>query len=270
MEIHGSSPIRGINRHLDQATKQVEGQFAKLASGRRINQAADDASGLGRSEQLRAMIESLDAAGRNAGDGVSMVRTAEADLGEIGSLLGRMREIGVQAANGTLSDADRANLDAEFSGLRDEVDRIAASSEFNGTALLDGSTDTVEIQVGPSEGESIAVPLSGATASDLGLDDLDLSTGEGASAALGAIDEAIDAVSERRSELGAAENRLSSSIRSLGQTRESLIHTESGIGDADLALETALLAQERIFQYGAISVLTQANISSGRAGQLLG
>lgn len=270
MQIHGSSPISGVNRNLDQATKQVEGQLAKLSSGMRVNSAADDASGLSMSERMRALIESLEETDRNATAGIRLVETAETDLGQISEVLGRMRELGVQSANGTLSDADRANLDAEFTQLRDEVDRIAVNSEYNGTTLLASDTESIYVQVGLGDGERIEVELDGMTAEDLGLDVARVAAADQAAASVAIVDEAIDAVSKSRSSLGATRDQLASAVESIRQSRESLVATESGIRDADLAYETAQLVQSQILQHGAMSVLSQANVSNERAQQLLG
>ena len=257
-------------RNLASITGRLQGNFARLSSGLRIATAADDAAGLGISERMRSQIRSYAVSGRNAQDGVSLAQTAEGALNETSNNLARMRELAVQAANGTLTTGDRAVLDAEFQALSSEIDRVASQTSFNGVQLLDGSSTGFSIQVGINSGETISVSLSDASSSTLGLTSLGVSTSSGANTAIAAIDTAIDSVTTARGNLGAVQNRLTSSIASIANVRETLSAAESRIRDVDVALETSDLTRNMILQQAAVSVLGQANVQPQLALSLLG
>jgi flagellin len=257
-------------RNLGSVTNRLQGNFARLSSGLRIATAADDAAGLGISERMRGQIRSLSVAGRNAQDGVSLAQTAEGALGEVSNNLLRMRELAVQAANGTLTTADRATLDTEFQALITEIDRVSGQTTFNGVNLLDGSTTSLDIQVGVNSGETISVTLSDTTATTLSINTEDVTSAANAGTALTAIDAAIDTVNTARGELGAAQNRMTSAISSIANTRENLSAAESRIRDVDVAMETADLTRNSILQQAAVSVLSQANTQPQLALNLLG
>ena len=258
-------------RNLADSTSRLQGNFARLSSGLRIATAADDAAGLGISERMRSQVRSLGQAQRNAQDGVSLVQTAEGALGEVNNNLTRMRELAVQSANGTLSQDDRDVIQAEFSSLVSEIDRIAESTEFNDIALLN-SSDTVEIQVGvdTTTGSSITINLEDTTAGGLSIDSLAISGVTGALSALDALDTAIGSVNTSRGNLGASQNRLKSTIRSLGNYTENMTAAESRIRDVDVAAETADLTRNSILQQAAVSVLAQANVQPQLALSLIG
>jgi len=260
-------------RSLSRVTEQLGTSFRRLSTGLRIASAADDAAGLAISERLRAQVRSMDQARRNANDGISMVQTAEGALNESGDLLIRLRELAVQASNGTVSAADRDTLQQEFADLVDEVDRIAQSTEFNDIKLLDGSQASVSFHVGigTTAGiDTLAVALDSARAADLGIDALDIGSGGDPSAAIDAIDSAIDGVSGLRGRLGAMQNRLGSTINNLAVQSENLSAAESRIRDVDVAYETAQLTKLQIMQQAAISVLGQTNALPQAALRLLG
>ncbi|MFO1011719.1 MAG: flagellin [Planctomycetota bacterium] len=257
-------------RNLSSVTGRLQGNFSKLSSGLRVATAADDAAGLGISERMRSQIRSLGAAGRNAQDGISLVQTAEGALGEASNILSRMRELAVQASNGTLSDDDRDTINTEVSALVSELDRIADSTSFNGVQLLDGSNTTASIQVGINDGETIDVALQETTTTELGVDSVDVSDQSGASDALSAIDDAIDTLNTARGNLGASQNRLTSAFASIQNSRENLSAAESRIRDVDVAYETADLTRNTILQQAAVSVLSQANVQPQLALRLLG
>ena len=259
-------------RNLSNVTGRLSGNFARLSSGLRISRAADDAAGLGISERMRSQIRSLNQAGRNAQDGISLVGTAEGSLGEVSGNLIRMRELAVQAANGTLTSDDRAAIDAEFQALISEIDRVATQTTFNGVSLFDGSTSSLDIQVGTESGETISVSLVDTTAATLGLSGatFDLTTQANATGLLSGLDDAIQDVSTARGDLGAAENRLQSTARSIASTAENLSTAESRIRDLDIAMETADLTRNSILQQAAVSVLSQANVQPQLALSLLG
>ncbi len=260
-------------RSLGSVTSRLGNSFRRLSSGLRIASAADDAAGLAISERLRAQVRSLDQARRNANDGISMVQTAEGALNETGSLLLRLRELSVQANNGTVSSADRDTLQQEFSELVGEIDRIAQSTEFNNINLLDGSQASVSFQVGigtTAGVDTLSVDLSSARSSSLSIDTLDVGSTGDPSAAITAIDSAIDTVSGLRGRLGATQNRLQSTISNLGTTSENLTAAESRVRDVDVAFETARLTRLQIMQQAAVSVLAQTNALPQAALRLLG
>lgn len=257
-------------KNLAAHSEKLAGSFAKLSSGLRIVSAADDAAGLGISERMRAEIRSLGMAQRNAGDGVSLVQTAEGALAEVSANLIRMRELAIQSANGTLNAADRISLNDEFTALGDEIDRVASDTAFNGISLLDSAT-TISIQVGVDSGQTIAVSTADMQAATLGIDSgsQTVTTAVGASTALAAIDSAIDSVTTQRGTFGASQNRMQSAIRSIATAQENLSGAESRIRDVDVAAETAELTKNRILQQAATSVLAQANTQPQLAMTLL-
>ena len=259
-------------RNLAGVTDRLARNFARLSSGKRIVSAADDAAGLGISERMRAQIRSLDQAGRNALDGISLVQTAESALGESTSNLARMRELAIQASNGTLNTGDRTALNSEFTALIAEIDRVSEQTDFNGIDLLDGTTGNVTFQIGTEQGETITVTLVDMSQSGLGLTgtSFDLTTITNATAALSTIDTAIDSVTAFRGDLGAIQNRLSSTVRSIASNRENLSAAESRIRDVDIAMETADLTRNSILQQAATSILSQANVQPQLALSLLG
>lgn len=255
-------------RNLSNVSTRLQGNFARLASGLRIANASDDAAGLGISERMRSQIRSLGQAARNAQDGVSLVQTAEGALGETSTNLARMRELAIQAANGTLNTQDRATINQEFAALASEITRIADQNQFNGIALLNG-TGSVNIQVGINSGQSITINLSSTTAGTLGVSTLSTTTVTNATSAIATIDTAINSVSTIRGTLGAAQNRIQSSIRSIYNTRENLAAAESRIRDLDVANETADMTRNSILQQASVSILAQANAQPQIALSLL-
>ncbi|HKX45526.1 MAG TPA: flagellin [Planctomycetota bacterium] len=256
-------------KNLGNVTERLGGNFARLSSGLRIAQAADDAAGLGISEEMRSQIRSYGAAGRNAQDGVSLVQTAEGALNEVTSNLTRMRELAIQAANGTYTDEDRDIMDVEFQALVEEIDRVSGEAEFNEFLLLDGSNASIDIQVGIDSGDVISVNLFDTTAATLAIDALDVQDTTNANTALAAIDTAITSVNTARGDMGASQNRLGSAYRSIMNARENLSAAESRIRDVDVAHETADLTRNSILQQAATAVLAQANAQPQIALSLL-
>ena len=259
-------------RNLFNSSAALSGNFARLSSGLRIASAADDAAGLGISERMRADIRSFSVASRNAQDGVSLVQTAEGALSEVSDILGRMRELSMQSANGTLNSGDRATLDAEFQQLVSEIDRIANGTEFNGVSLLDGTSTSMAIQVGIGGTTNDVINVSGAdaTAATLGVSTGDINSVANATNMLTTLDTAINSVNSSRGTLGAQQNRLESTLRSLANVRENTSAAESRIRDVDVAFETADLTRNSILQQAATSVLAQANAQPQLALSLLG
>jgi len=257
---------------LDAVTTRLEKNFAHLSTGLRITTAADDAAGLAISERMRAQIRSLSQAQRNANDGISMVQVGEGAMNEMDSILIRMRELAIEANNGTVSASDRDTLNQEFTSLIAEIDRIARSTQFNGMNMLDGSTVNVVFQVGANNVtnvDTLSVGLVSVLASDLGITALDIGSAGSPTTAITGIDAAIDVVVAARGDLGALQNRLQSTITNLGVSVENLTAAESRIRDVDVASESAELTRNSILQQASIAVLAQANVQPQNALQLL-
>jgi flagellin len=274
MGVRINTNISAINarRNLYNSTIKFNKSMEKLSSGLRINRAADDAAGLAISEGLKSDIRALEQASRNASDGVSMVQTAEGALDEVSNILLRMKELAEQSLNGTLSDTERGYLDAEYTALTSEIDRIANSTEFNGIKLLDGSGTSVDIQVGidTNAWDSISVDVSTARDSATLGTSTGIDTAANAGTAMGEIDAAIDTVSSARADFGAVQNRLESSIRNIQNTAENLSAANSRIRDVDVAAETSEMTSHQILQQAGVSVLAQSNMTTGLALSLLG
>lgn len=257
----------------------VENSLSKLASGQKINGAKDDAAGLAIMTEMDAQLRSLTQAERNTMDGVSMVQTADGAMAEMSDAVIRMRELALQAGNGTLSDEDRSAINSEISSLMAEVDRISATADFNGTKLLDGSAGKVAFQVG-TEAEPdarMAVDLTGAmNSATLGagngtpLNTASAGTAEDALGSLGAIDAALQDISSKRSDLGATQNALASQQQTLAQSRVSYAESRSRIADTDVAETTAQLAKDQIMLQSSSAVIAQANQIPGMALSLIG
>ncbi|MFN0244932.1 MAG: flagellin [Planctomycetota bacterium] len=271
MGLRVNTNIASLNAqsNLGSVTNRLQANYAKLSSGLRIANAADDAAGLGISERMRSQIRSFGAAARNAQDGISLVQTAEGALNESSNILNRMRELAIQASNGTLSSADRDTINTEVSALIEELDRISDTASFNGVNLLDGSSSTASIQVGVNDGDVIDIGLQDTTTATLGVDSVTTDTATNASDALADIDAAIETLNTARGSLGAVQNRLTSAYTSIQNARENLSAAESRIRDVDVAQETADLTRNSIMQQAAVSVLSQANVQPQLALSLL-
>jgi flagellin len=256
-------------RNLTLVTRRLNDNYARLSSGLRIATAADDAAGLAISERMRAQIRSFTVAGRNAQDGISLAQTAEGALNEVSNMLTRMRELAMQASNGTLATTDRLTLNEEFGALIQEVDRISAQTEFNGLALLDGTNTSIDIQVGIDAGQTITVSLPDTSAATLAIDTLDVTNVANANTALGALDTAVGTINSARGGLGAGQNRMQSALASILNSRENLSAAESRIRDVDVAAETADLTRNTIMQQAAVAILQQANVQPQIALTLL-
>ncbi len=253
-------------RHLRETRELLDRSLERLSSGYRINRAGDDAAGLAISEKLRAKIRGLVQAQRNSSDGISLIQVAEGGLNEVQNILVRLRELGVQAASDTIGGRERKFLDLEYQSLKEEVDRIANSTEFNGTFLLDGTGGSLDFQVNTGGENLLGVDRISFDAfrldvnvDKLGLEDANVGNKVDAQRSLSILDKAIDDVSATRAELGAVENRLSSTIRNLGISVENLSAARSRIKDVDIAEETAEMTKHNILMQAGTSVLTQAN-----------
>ncbi len=274
MGIRINTNVSSINtrRHLTNSTNAYYKSMEKLSSGLRINRAGDDAAGLAISENLKSDIRALNQAARNAADGISLIQTAEGSLDEVSNILQRMKELAEQSLNGTLSDTDRGYLNAEFSALSSEINRISDGVDFNGVKLLDGSGGSVAIQVGigTSASDSVAIDLGAdLDAAGLGLTAA-VDTATNAGAAMDEIDDAISTVVSARGDFGAIQNRLESSIRNINMMSENLSAANSRIRDVDVAHETSSLTSYQILQQAGVAMLAQANMSTSLAMNLLG
>jgi flagellin len=260
----------GAQRSLSAVTTKLAGSYQRLSSGLRIATAADDASGLGISNRMRSQIRSWGAASRNIQDGISAAQTAEGSLGEVSSILVRMRELLVQGENGTLQAEDRDSLDTEFQALKSELDRLSSDTEFNGISLLSGSPPRIGIVASIDSGSALMVNLTDSSSTGLGIAGTGVGLAFGPPDQLGLLDAAIETVNGARAELGADQNRLESALVTAQQTGESLSAAESRIRDVDMAMETAELTRNGIVQQAATSVLAQANTQPQLALSLIG
>ena len=266
-----SSAQRGLGASQEAYAKQAN----RLSTGLRINSASDDAAGMAVSEKLKNQVRGLNQAHRNAQDGVSLVQTAEAGLSETHSLLARMRELAVQASNDTLSASDRANLDAEFTQLSAEIDRISSTVAFNGIYLLNSGMSTgLTLQIGANNGDTFTLTIQGAQYSTLYANNTALTVTtigfqSAASAVISAIDTTVNAVSTRRANLGALQSRLESVGRSIAVASENTAAANSRVADADIAQSMSELVRAQILQQAGISVLAQANQAPALVLQLL-
>ena len=258
------------NRQLGVSNTNLSKATEKLSSGYRINRAGDDAAGLSISEKMRGQIRGLDQASTNAEDGVSLIQTAEGALNEIHSVLQRMRELTVQAANDTNVTADRDAIASEQSQLQQEITRIASQTEFNTMKLLNGNFGTAEggkgknLQVGANANQSINVTITNVSATGLSVNDVGtkMTSYTNATAYITTIDKAITTVSSQRSNLGAIQNRLEHTIANADNTSENLQSAESRIRDVDMADEMVTYSKNNIVQQAAQSMLAQANQST--------
>lgn len=264
-------------RNLSSTQNRLESNYGRLSTGLRINHAADDAAGLAISERLRSQIRSMTQAERNGNDGISLLQTAEGAMNEVSGVLTRIRELAVQSANGTLGATERTYIDNEKTALLAEVDRIAASTEFNGTNLLNGGAAGVSFtfQIGThgTASDTITASISDMSTTTLAggaLAALDLTSQAGAQSALATLDTAIDGVSTARATLGTAQNRLQVTIANLGNARENLSAAQSRIRDVDVASETADMTRNNILTQSGVAVLAQANQMPQIALKLLG
>lgn len=277
MGMRVTTNIAAINaqRNLVGSQRQINKSMAQLASGSRINIAADDAAGLAISERLKAGIRSARQANRNANDGISMVQTAEGGLNEIGNIITRLRELGIQAASDTVGEIERGFLNKEVIQLKEEVQRIAVSTKWGSTNLLDGQTPNFDFQVGiynqPEEDRiSFNAAENNAQLDALGLAAIDFATKEGAQEALGALDESQNLVNGYRANLGALQNRLVSTTDNLGVLEENMSAANSRIRDTDVAMASSEMTRNNILLQAGTSTLAQANSVNQLALKLIG
>jgi flagellin len=272
-----STNIAAINaqRNLLNSQLHISDSMSKLASGSRINKAADDAAGLAISENIKAQVRSARQANRNANDGISMVQTAEGGLNEIGNIIVRLRELGIQAASDTVGDTERSFIDKEVQQLKSEVQRIASVTTWGTTKLLDGTTPIFDYQVGLYNDDfedriSFSSEENVATLDALGLAGLDYNTKAGAQESLGLLDSSQTSVNGMRANLGALQNRLLSTVQNLLVAEENMSAANSRIRDTDVAEASSEMTRNGILLQAATATLAQANQVNSTALKLIG
>lgn len=304
MRINQNISAMNTQASMVRSDNAISKSLERLSSGLRINRAADDAAGLAISEKMRGQIRGLKQAARNAQDGISLIQTAEGALNETHAIVQRMRELAVQAANDTLTDADRQEIQKEINQLTQEVDRIAATTEFNTKKLLRGVSTTVtsgsgsgatttttiedltlKMHIGANKDQTMTVTISNMDtgALEIGLDasgntvdegvdataGLNVSTQSGANAAIQKFDNALSKISSERAKLGAYQNRLEHTISNLDTARENLSASESRIRDVDMAEEMANFSRAQILMQASTAMMAQANAKPQAVLQLL-
>ena len=277
MGLRISTNVASLNaqKNLVGTQRDMSRSLARLSSGFRINQAADDAAGLAISENLRGQIRGLRQANRNANDGISLVQVAEGGLNEVSNMIIRLRELAVQASSDTIGDTERKFLDVEYQQLKSEIQRVTEVTKFNGRDLLNGTGGVIDIQVGTNNDpfkDRISFNASAANASldALGLTAESLAEKEMAQTSMDILDRALVSVNAIRANFGAMQNRLQSTSANIMVSDENLSAANSRIRDADIAAESAELTRNNILMQAGVSVLGQANNMSNIALKLLG
>ncbi len=240
--------LMAMNTHRQLGINNTRGSKAmeKLSSGLRVNRAADDAAGLSISEKMRGQIRGLTQAARNTQDGISFIQTAEGALNEVSAMLVRMKELAVQYANGTLSETDQANIEAELDQLAEEIGTITSESAFNGISLF----STIEIVISDDDTKTFEIGF------EIGIENIEIDLGENTTEE---IEAAIDAVNTARANLGAQQNRLEHIYNNINTTTENLQAAEARIRDTDMAQEMMEFTKNNILQQAAQAMLAQAN-----------
>lgn len=277
MGLRINTNMMSINAHRNLRSTQLAMQSTseKLSSGSRINKSADDAAGLAISENLNGSIRSFKQSARNAQDGISFIQVAEGGMNEVSNMITRLRELAVQAASDTIGEKERGYLNRETQQLKLEMERIAQGTEYNGTKLLNGDGTQLDFQIGIKNNEfldRISYDPSNTNVSleSLGLSEISAATKEDAQNSLSNLDDSLITLNTNRSQLGALQNRLNSTINNTEVAIENLSAAKSRIKDADVASESAEMARTSIMAQSGISVLAQANQSQAMALKLLG
>jgi flagellin len=265
MTIDIQTNVASLDAQLRMSSTQnaVAKSFQRLSSGFRINTAADDAAGLAISESMKSQIRSYTVAERNANDAISMTQTAEASLGDMHDILGRMRELAMQSSNGDMTAIDRGYIDTEFTSLKAEMSRIQGSAKFNGRLLVAATAESIQFQIGldNTASDQITLTFGGLNLSTLLAASTSLggATAGSALASLARIDEAIQTVSTNRAKYGATMNRLDVTVSSIQTMRLNITAANSRIRDVDVAQETSMLSKNQVLSQAGVAVLAQAN-----------
>jgi flagellin len=272
IDIQTNNAALSAQKNLNSNQKLLAGSFQKLSSGFRVNTAADDAAGLAISESMKSQIRSYTVAQRNASDGQSMAQTAEGALGNVHDVLGRMRELAMQSANGSMDSTDRGYIATEFKSLQAEIGRVQGSAKFNGKQLINATPATVTFQVGldNTASDQITLTFGGVALTTIAAASTDLSNATGALAALGRIDTAIGNVSTARAKFGTAMNRMDVAANNIQTMQLNITAANSRIVDVDVASETASLSRNQVLTQAGTAVLAQANQLPQLALSLIG
>jgi flagellin len=277
MGLRIATNVNAINaqKNLYGTGNEISTTMARLSSGYRINRSSDDAAGLAISESLKAQIRGFKQANRNANDGISLVNVAEGGLNSVSNMLVRLRELAIQTSSDTISDRERALVDVEYQQIKEEIERVAQTTQFNGTSLINGTGGMLDFQVGNyndplNDRISFDAGYGNATLMSLGLTDLNVLSKESSQETLQTIDDAMSYIGSARAQLGALQNRLQSTSESLATAEENFSAANSRIRDTDVAAESTNLAKNNILMQAATAVLSQANTQQQLALKLLG
>jgi len=274
MRITHNIPAIFSLRLLSRTQDDINSSIEKLSSGLRINRASDDAAGLAISEKMRTQVRGLTQALKNAQDGISLIQTAEAGMQETHTILQRMRDLAVQAANDTYTSGDRSKIQVEVAQLIQEITRISSATQFNTMPLLNGDwaagTGSLVLHVGANTNETLRINITTMNSRGLGILDINISTRAGANSSLSVLDDAIGIVSTYRSNLGAYQNRLEHTINATGIAMENMQAAESRIRDADMAEEMMTFTRNQILSQAGTAMLAQANLLPQSVLPLLG
>lgn len=274
MRVTTNMPAINAQRNLVNSQRMMEKSSSQLASGNRINRSADDAAGLAISETMKSQIRSSVQARRNANDGISLVQTAEGGLSESTNIIARMRELAIQSASDTVGTVEREMIDKEAQQLKAEIQRIAQTTAWNSTKLLDGSTPLFDFQIGLFATEDDIIQFDSstnvATLDGLSMTDIELASKEGSRSALELLDVAQTTVNGMRANLGALQNRLQSTADTLAVTEENLAAANSRIRDTDVAQATSEMARNQVLLQAGTATLAQANQNGQLALKLIG
>ncbi len=274
LQINTNEVSLAAQRNLEVTDRRFKGTVQRLSSGSRIVQASDDPAGLAISDSLEATIRSMGAATRNAQDGISLIQVYEGGTNEINNMLVRMRELAIQSSSDSVGDRERTMLDNEVQQLKQEIDRLASSTKFNGQELLSGEAVNLEFQVGPNNKPEVDRIRfnpgdTNLKTGALGVDSFNVSNRDDARDGLDSIDEALIKVNDIRARVGASQSRLQTTISAQGIFTENLMAAKSRIRDADITRETSNLTRDSILRQAGVAVLTQANQTPALALSLL-
>ncbi len=277
MGLRIATNVASLNAQRSMATNTRETQksMAQLSTGSRITKAGDDAAGLAISENLKSQIRTYGQASRNANDGISMIQTAEQGMGEISNIVTRLRELGIQAGSDTIGETERGFIQKEVVAMKSEIQRVAESTTFGSRHLLDGTGGVYDIHIGSGANEktdwiAYDAGISNVTTANLGIEDLDFSSKDGARSGLSALDSALTSVNGSRATMGALQNRLSSTVDVLGTMNENMSAANSRIRDTDVAASSSELARNSILTQSTVATLAQANQIPQMALKLIG
>ena len=277
MGLRIATNVQSLNaqKNLYSTGNEISTAMSRLSSGYRINKASDDAAGLAISESLKAQMRGFTQANRNANDGISMVQVAEGGLGETTNMLVRLRELSIQAASDTVGERERGMIDIEYQQLKEEIERVSQTTQFNGTPLLNGMGGVLDFQIGNyndplNDRISFSAQDKNSGVMALGIQEIGALTKKDAQQSLTFIDEALNSVSGMRADLGALQGRLQTTSSILMTSNKNFAAANSRIRDADIAAESSNLAKNNILQQAATAVLQQANQSQALALKLLG